>query len=52
MTESQTLQFENARALQTLYANDLKLLKNLEDSLDVKVTTRDGWVRLEASRSR
>jgi phosphate starvation-inducible PhoH-like protein len=47
MTESQTLQFENARALQTLYANDLKLLKNLEDSLDVKVTTRDGWVRLE-----
>lgn len=47
MTESQTLQFENARALQSLYANDLKLLKNLEDSLDVKVTTRDGWVRLE-----
>jgi phosphate starvation-inducible PhoH-like protein len=47
MTESQTLEFENARALQTLYANDLKLLKNLEVSLDVKVTTRDGWLRLE-----
>lgn len=47
MTESQTLEFENARALQALYANDIKLLKNLEDSLDVKVTTRDGWVRLE-----
>ncbi len=47
MTESQTLQFENARALQSLFANDLKNLKNLEDSLNVKVTTRDGWLRLE-----
>jgi len=33
--------------LQSLYANDLKLLKNLEDSLGVKVTTREGWVKLE-----
>ncbi len=47
MAESQTLEFENARALQALYANDLKLLKSLEDSLKVKVTTRDGWLRLE-----
>src|SRR3989449_9365284 len=47
MTETRTLQFENARALQSLYANDLKLLKNLEDSLGVKVTTREGWVKLE-----
>jgi phosphate starvation-inducible PhoH-like protein len=47
MTESKTLQFENARALQALYANDLKLLKTLEASLQVKVTTRDGWLRLE-----
>jgi len=41
------LQFESPRALQSLYANDLKLLKNLEDSLGVKVTTREGWVKLE-----
>ncbi len=47
MTESQTLEFENARTLQALYANDIKLLKSLEDSLDVKVTTRDGWMRVE-----
>ena len=47
MIETRTLQFESARALQTLYANDLKLLKNLEDSLGVKVTTREGWVKLE-----
>ena len=47
MTETRTLQFESARAVQALYANDLKLLKTLEDSLGVKVTTRDGWVKLE-----
>ncbi len=47
MTESRTLQFESARSLQSLYANDFKLLKNLEDSLGVKVTTREGWVKLE-----
>src|ERR1700694_3592542 len=47
MTESRTLHFDNARDLQSLYANDFKLLKNLEESLDVKVTTREGWVKLE-----
>src|SRR5690349_16092753 len=47
MSETRTLQFESARALQSLYANDLKLLKTLEDSLGVKVTTREGWVKLE-----
>ena len=29
------------------YANDIKLLKNLEDSLGVRVTTREGWVKME-----
>jgi phosphate starvation-inducible PhoH-like protein len=47
MTETRTLHFDTARDLQSLYANDLKLLKNLEQSLDVKVTTREGWVKLE-----
>jgi phosphate starvation-inducible protein PhoH and related proteins len=47
MIETRTLQFESARALQSLYANDLKLLKTMEDSLGVKVTTREGWVKLE-----
>ncbi len=51
MTETRTLQFESPRALQSLYANDIKLLKNLEDSLGVKVTTREGWVKLEGDRS-
>jgi phosphate starvation-inducible PhoH-like protein len=47
MTETRTLEFESARALQSLYANDLKLLKTMEDSLGVKVTTREGWVKIE-----
>src|ERR1700732_3786729 len=47
MTETRTLQFDSARSVQSLYANDLKLLKDMEDSLGVKVTTREGWVKLE-----
>src|SRR6059058_2122422 len=47
MTETRTLQFESPRALESLYANDLKNLKTLEDSLGVRVTTREGWVKLE-----
>jgi phosphate starvation-inducible PhoH-like protein len=50
MAETQTLDFENPRALQALYANDLRLLKTLEDALKVKVTTREGWVRLEGDQ--
>ncbi|MEP7071492.1 MAG: PhoH family protein [Verrucomicrobiota bacterium] len=47
MSETRTLEFENGRALQALYANDLRLLKNMEDQLGVKITTREGWVKLE-----
>ncbi len=47
MTETRTLEFENPRAVQSLYANDPKLLKRMEDSLGVKVTTREGWVKIE-----
>ncbi len=41
------MEFESARALQALYANDLKLLKTLEEALGVRVTTREGWLKLE-----
>jgi phosphate starvation-inducible PhoH-like protein len=47
MTETRTLEFESPRALQSLFANDVKLLKTMEDSLGIKVTTREGWVKLE-----
>src|SRR4030095_4706303 len=52
MTETRTLQFDSPSALQSLYANDLKLLKTLEDSLGVKVTTREGWLKLEGEPGR
>src|SRR6266699_1616809 len=52
MIETRTLQFESPRALQSLYANDLKLLKTLGESLGVKVTTREGWVKLEGEPGR
>ncbi|MBU6300241.1 MAG: PhoH family protein [Verrucomicrobia bacterium] len=44
---TKTLQFENPRFLQSLFANDVGLLKRLQEVVDVKLTTRDGWVRLE-----
>jgi phosphate starvation-inducible PhoH-like protein len=50
--EAQTLQFESARALAALHVNDLKLLKQLEDTLEVKLTARDGWLRVEGELER
>jgi phosphate starvation-inducible PhoH-like protein len=47
MTESFTLQFDSARSVQELFANDISLLKELERALGVKVTTREGWLRIE-----
>ena len=46
---SRTLTFENARFVQSLFANDHSLLRNLRDQLSVKVTTRDSWIKLEGS---
>ena len=45
--ENFTLEFENARALQAVYGGDEKLLRELESRLGVRVTTRDGWLRIE-----
>ena len=47
MSETETLQFENARALASLFANDVSLLKQAEETLGAKLTTRDGWLRAE-----
>jgi phosphate starvation-inducible PhoH-like protein len=52
MTESSTLQYESGRVLQSLYANDHKLLKALEEKLEVKTTARDGWLRIEGEADR
>lgn len=42
-----TLEFENGRHLQSLFANDHRLLKTLQERLGVKATARDGWLRLD-----
>ena len=46
-SETLTLEFENARAVQALYGGEDKLLRELEAALDVRVTSRDGWLRIE-----
>lgn len=42
-----TLEFENARAVQALYGGEEKRLRELESTLGVRVTARDGWLRIE-----
>ncbi|MDX2080483.1 MAG: PhoH family protein [Terrimicrobiaceae bacterium] len=49
--ETVTLEFENARALQALYGGDEKLLRELESRLSVRVTSRDGWLRIEGDEA-
>lgn len=44
---TETLTYETPHFLQSLFANDLSLLKFLEAELDLKVTTRDSWVKLQ-----
>jgi phosphate starvation-inducible PhoH-like protein len=46
-SEGAVLEFENARALQALYAGDEKLLKELEAELGVRVVARDSVLRVE-----
>lgn len=42
-----TLEFENARALNAVYGGDEKLLSDLEKAINVRVTARDGWLKVE-----
>jgi phosphate starvation-inducible PhoH-like protein len=46
---SETLNFENARAAQALYVNDPSNLRRLEERFAVKITTRDGWIKVDGS---
>src|SRR2546426_2769392 len=44
---TETLHFENARLAQQLYNNDPRNLQALEHQLDVRATSREGWIKLE-----
>ncbi len=45
--ESRKLQYDDPHFLQSLFANDLALLKSIQNSLGVKVTTRDSWLQFD-----
>jgi len=45
--EEVTLEFDNARALQAMYGGDEKLLRLMERDLDVRITSRDGWLKIQ-----
>jgi phosphate starvation-inducible PhoH-like protein len=47
MAESRTLEFESARALGQLFLNDPGNLRLVEEKLKVKLTTREGWLKVE-----
>ncbi len=44
---TETLHFENARVAQQLFNNDPQNLKNIEEQLGVKATSREGWIKLD-----
>ena len=46
---TETLHFENARLAQQLFNNDSRNLLALEKTLEVKATSREGWIKLEGS---
>ena len=47
MSKAQTFEFESARVLGQLFLNDLGNLRAVEQELGVKITTREGWLRVE-----
>ncbi len=47
--KTRTLEFASGRDLHALFAHDARLLKEMERALNLKVTTRDGWIRLEGA---
>jgi phosphate starvation-inducible PhoH-like protein len=47
MSSTETLNFENARAAQSLYLNDPQNLRRMEERFGVKITAREGWIKLD-----
>jgi phosphate starvation-inducible PhoH-like protein len=44
---TETLEYETPHFLQSLFAGDLSLLKSLEQETGIRITTREGWIRLQ-----
>ena len=45
-----TLHYENARQAQQLFDNDSNNLRLLQSELEVQVTSREGWIKLEGEQ--
>ncbi len=50
MPSSETLNFENARIAQALYLNDPLILQRVEITFNVKITSRDAWLKIEGAK--
>ena len=48
---SETIEYETPELLQSLVAQDTQLLRHLADSFTVRITSRDGWVKLEGEQN-
>ena len=46
---TETLHFENARVAQQLFNHEPRNLQLVEEQLGVKVTAREGWIKLEGA---
>ena len=46
---TETLHFENARVAQQLFANEPRNLESLSETLGVKATSREGWIKLDGA---
>lgn len=49
LKHEQTLEFDDPRLLHSLYNHDEKLLRAMEETLGLTITTRDGWIRFTGS---
>ena len=47
---SATLEFDSARSLQSVYGGDETLLRSMEKHLGVRITSRDGWMKITGAR--
>lgn len=47
---TETLEFENARALQALFGSNTQNLRKIEEVFSVTITTRDGWLKIEGRK--
>lgn len=48
MSNTATLTYETPQFLHSMFGNDISLLRKLGEAYDVRTTSRDGWVKLEA----